>query len=347
MSTGKKVFLIGPGYIGLAVLNNLLRDGYDVTALVRRQEAADELAQRGVTTVMGKLDDHDFIAKQTEASDIVLHTATADDMPSVKAVLHGIRQRAARNLKTTYIHTSGTSFLSDNSKSAYRSETIFHDDKPEDLDALPDSASHRLIDLEIIRSRAEIGPMARIFIILPPLIYGVSKTDNKLSIQVPTMTRFALKHRYAGHVGKGEAVWSTVHVSDLARAYLLVLQWAQAAPDAAATGNPYFFCENGEEISWGEIAAMIGKNLHAAGRVDAPQPREIPEQQHEDLFGPYSVVVIGANSRSRAHRVRELGWEPKELGIKQAFEAEEVPLLLRETGNFAGYSKPAASGDHS
>lgn len=268
-------------------------------------------------------------------------------MPSVKAVLDGIRRRTARNLKTTYVHTSGTSFLSDDSKSAYRSETIFHDDKPEDLDALPDSASHRLIDLEIIRARAEIGPMARIFIILPPLIYGVSKTDGKLSIQVPTLTRFAMKHRYAGHVGKGEAVWSTVHVSDLARAYLLVLQWAQAAPDTAATGNPYFFCENGEEISWREIAAMTGTHLHAAGRVDEPRPREIPTLEYEDLFGPYSVVVVGANSRSRARRVRESGWEPKELGIRQAFEAEEVPLLLQETGGFAGYQKPAASGNHS
>lgn len=339
-----KVFLIGPGYIGLTVLDRLLENGYDVTALVRRREAADELSKLGVKTVSGTLEDHATISERTAASDIVIHTATADDMASVKAVIDGIRQRASRNLNTIYIHTSGTSFLSDDSKSAFKSDTIYYDDKPQDLDALPDSASHRLIDLEIINARAEFGEKAKIFIVLPPLIYGVVKPHNKLSIQVPTLTRFAIKHKFGGHVGQGKAVWSTIHVADLARAYLLILKWAESASDNVALGNPYFFCENGEEISWGEIAGMIGDKLHAAGKADDSQPKEIPKEQWADLFGPYSAVVVGANSRSRARRVRELGWTPKEKTIRQAFDTEELPLLLEETGEFSGYGKPAASG---
>ncbi|CZT14679.1 related to Weak similarity to Y.pseudotuberculosis CDP-3,6-dideoxy-D-glycero-L-glycero-4-hexulose-5-epimerase [Ramularia collo-cygni] len=340
----KNVFLIGPGYIGLTVLDNLLKDGYNVTALVRRQSAADELTKMGVKTVMGQLHDHAVISAQTAQSDVIIHTATADDMQSVQAVIDGIRQRVAQGTKTIYIHTSGTSFLSDDSKSEYSSETVYQDDKPEELDALPDSASHRLIDLEIIRARQEFGTQAKLFLMLPPLIYGVVKQHQKLSIQVPTLTRFALKHKYAGYVGKGKAIWSTVHVADLARAYMLVLRWAQTAPDSVATGNPYFFCENGEEISWGEIAAMIGQQLEPLGKVYVSSTKEIPEEIHGDLFGPYSTVVIGANSRSRARRVRELGWTPKELGIREAFEVEELPLLLSETGVFNGYGKPAASG---
>lgn len=340
----KEVFLIGPGYIGLNVLDNLLEHGYSITVLVRRQNAADELAKSGVKAVMGQLDDHDVISKQSAQSDIVIHTATADDMPSVKAVIEGIRKRVAGGAETIYIHTSGTSFLSDDSKSAYKSENIYRDDKPEDLDALPDSASHRLIDLEIIKARQEFGAKAKLFLILPPLIYGVVKKHQKLSIQAPTMARFALKHKYAGHVGKGKAVWSTVHVADLARAYLLVLQWAETSPEAATTSNPYFFCENGEEISWGEIAEMIGEQLHALGKVDSAQAKEVPREQWNDLFGAYSSVVIGANSRSRAHRVRDLGWTAKEQEIRKAFQTEELPLLLEEKGEFNGYGRAAASG---
>jgi nucleoside-diphosphate-sugar epimerase len=340
----KKLFLIGPGYIGRTIIDELSKDEYDITALVRRQEAADELAKINVHSVFGTLDDGDVISRQTAASDIVIHAATADDMSSVKAVIKGIRQRAGEGKKTIYIHTSGASFLSDESKGQYKSDTIYHDNKPEELDALPDSASHRLIDLEIINARKELGAEAKIFIILPPLIFGAVKHLGRLSIQVPTMSRFALKHKYAGYVGGGKAVWSTVHVADLARAYVLILHWAEQAPDKVSLENPYFFCENGEEISWSEIADMIAENLQPLGKVDDAKSKVVPEADYGDLFGPYSTVVIGANSRSRAQRVREMGWNPREKTIREAFKTEELPLVLEEKGEFRGYDKPAASG---
>ena len=341
---GKKLFLIGPGYIGRTIIDELLKEQYDITALTRRREAAEELTKIGVQTVFGSLSHDDLISKQTETSDIVIHTATADDMPSVKSVIKGIRQRADQGESTIYIHTSGTSFLSDESRSQYKSDTIYYDNKPEDLDALPDSASHRLIDLEIIKARKELGTKAKLFIMLPPLIYGAVPSLGRLSIQVITMARFALKHRYAGYVGGGKAVWSTVHVADLARAYVMILHWAEQAPDNVALENPYFFCENGEEISWGEIASVVGEELHKRGRIDELEAREIADADYGDLFGPYSTVVIGANSRSRAQRVRELSWEPRERKIREAFAEEELPILLEEKGEFHGYSKPAASG---
>jgi uncharacterized protein YbjT (DUF2867 family) len=141
-TTAKKVFLIGPGYIGLEVLDRLLEDNYHVTTLVRRQEAADELKQKNVKIVMGTIDDIDLVTRQTAASDIVIHTATADHLPSVEAVIKGIEQRANNGKHTIYIHTSGCSFLSDDSHGAYGSDKIYSDLKPADLDArLPIAAS--------------------------------------------------------------------------------------------------------------------------------------------------------------------------------------------------------------
>lgn len=342
---GKKIFLLGPGYIGLAVIRELIKDGYkDITTMIRREAAAKEIEPLGVKTVFGDLGKRDVIVDQVRQADIVFHTATADDLPSVQAVLEGVSQRAADGKETIYIHTSGTSFLSDDSRSAYKGEEIYYDNRPEGLDARPDSSSHREIDLEIVRARKRIGNKAKIFIMLPPLIYGSQPETKKLSIQVITMTRFAIKHRYAGHVGEGKAIWSTIHVADLARGYTTILKYAENTSPEEALKNPYFFCENGEEISWGDIATMIGKHLKASGRIDSAEPKEIPKTEWDDLFGPYSAVVIGANSRSRAERLRELGWEPKERKIWEAYEKEELPLLLEENEEFHGYSKPTASG---
>ncbi|KAI5199746.1 NAD(P)-binding protein [Aureobasidium subglaciale] len=341
--SAKKVFLIGPGYIGLEVLDRLLEKGYNVTTLVRRQKAADELKQKNVKVVMGTIDDLDLITQQTAAHDIVIHTATADHLPSVQAVIKGIEQRAADDKHTFYIHTSGCSFLSDDSHGQYSSEKIYTDTNPTDLDARPDSSSHRRIDLAIVEARNKLGIKAKLFIMLPPLIYGAS-SHGKLSIQVITMARFALKHKYAGYVGGGKGIWGLVHVKDLSYGYATILEWLENSPDTVSLESPYFFCENGTEASWAECAGFIGKELRAAGKIEDATPREIPSEQYEDLFGKYSDVVIASNARNRADRLKQLGWQPKHTDIHKAFRDEELPILLRESGDFKGYAKAAASG---
>lgn len=56
-----------------------------------------------------------------------------------------------------------------------------------------------------------------------PEIYGFNPKHRRLTIQIPAIARAALKHGYAGHVGKGLSVESQIHVPDLARAYIVLL----------------------------------------------------------------------------------------------------------------------------
>ena len=340
---GQNIFLIGPGYIGLEVIDRLLESGYKVTTLVRRKEAAQELEKRGVTTVLGTLEDGEKISDLVASHNITFHTATADDLPSVEAVIRGIDRRASEGKQSIYIHTSGCSFLSDDSEGRYKSDVIYTDKDPAPMDARPDSSSHREIDLAIIRARKRLGTKAKMFLMLPPLIYGAKK-QGSLSIQIPTMARFALKHKYAGYVGGGEGLWTMIHVSDLSRGYMTILKWLEQSPPEVALEHPYFFCENGEEVSWKFIASFIGEDLFAADKIKSAEPREIPKEQYDDLFGPYSVVVIGSNARNRAERLRELGWKPEHLSVREAFWLEELPILEKETEEFKGYAKVAASG---
>ncbi|KAK5214174.1 hypothetical protein LTR41_000366 [Exophiala xenobiotica] len=345
MSTSQKnVFLIGPGFIGRNVVDLLLGEGYTVTTLVRRESYAKELQKDGIQTVIGNLNDDATITQQTIASDIVFHTATADDLPSVEAVLEGIKARAKDGKQTIYIHTSGTSLMSDDSKGQFKGEKIYSDDKPEDIDALPDTASHRLIDLAILKARKELGTKAKLSIMIPPLIYGVNQKYKRLSIQVPTLARFALKHGYAGQVGKGASIWSTVHVLDLARGYITLLHWLEQTPAEKVLENPYFFCENGQDCAWGEFVAAIGQALKDAGRITDATPQTIPEKDYDNLFGEYTAWVVGSNSRSRAKRLRELGWKPKEKDVFASLKEDEIPILLEEKAEFSGYAGVAASG---
>ncbi|KAI5255863.1 NAD(P)-binding protein [Aureobasidium subglaciale] len=258
----------------------------NVTTLVRRQEAADELKQKNVKVVMGTIDDLNLITQQTAAHDVVIHTATADHLPSVQAFIKGIEQRVTNDKHTFYVHTSGCSFLSDDSHGKFSSDKTYTDTNPADLDTRPDTSSHRSIDLAILEARNKLGTKAKLFIMLPPLIYSAS-SHGKLSIQVITMARFALKHKYTG---------------------------------------------------------FIGKALKAAGKIEDATPLEIPSEQYEDLFGNYSDVVIASSARNRADRLNQLGWRPKHTDIRLAPRDEELPLLLKEGGEFKGYPKAAASG---
>lgn len=330
-TTGKSVFLIGPGFIGREVLDRLLAEDYAVTTLVRRESYAREIEQSGAKTVLGGLDDRDIIIQQTLASDIVIHTATADHLPSVEAVLAGIERRVSQGKKTIFIHTSGTSLIGDDAKGQYPGDKIYSDDKPEDIDALPDTAPHRDVDLAIVKAQKKLGSDARITIMIPPLIYGANPKYKRLSIQLPYLTRFALKRGYAGHVGKGASVWSQIHVFDLARGYITLLHWLETASPEDVAKSPYIFCENGQEFAWRDGVAVIGKALHQAGRIDSPETKTIPPDQYGDLFGEWSAWVVASNSRSRAIKLRELGWEPKEKGLFESLAEDEIPILLEES----------------
>lgn len=337
------VFLIGPGFIGGEILDHLLDENYTVTTLVRRQSAAADLEKLGVQTVIGTLDDAKIIAKQAAASEIVFHTATADHLPSVQAVIDGIRQREKQGLQTIYIHTSGASLLADNAAGNYKSDVIFDDENPAQIDALPDSAPHRLMDLAIVNARTELAKHSKMAIMIPPVIYGVSSREKRLSIQLPTITRYSLKHGYAGQIGKGLSVWNQVHVKDLARGYMTLLHWMEQTPVADVVKNPYFFCENGQELSWGECSAEIGRILHKIGRINNDEPKTIPVENYNDVFASFTPIVAGSNSRNRANRLRKLGWVPTEKKTLASLAEDEIPIILKEVGVFNGYSKTVAS----
>lgn len=120
----------------------------------------------------------------------------------------------------------------------------------------------------------------------------------------------------------------------------------ETSSPASLLENPYYFCEctGDQEVSWREIAETIGEQLHKAGKIQDPKPRELKEELWGDLFGEFTGPVIGLNSRSRAVRLRELGWQPREKDWKRSYVEDELPEILKEDSKgFEGYKGTVAN----
>jgi nucleoside-diphosphate-sugar epimerase len=70
MDASKKVFIIGPGFIGWNVLELLTDEGYTVSALVRREAHAKQIEDSRGLAIRGTLNDHDLIEKHVAANDV-------------------------------------------------------------------------------------------------------------------------------------------------------------------------------------------------------------------------------------------------------------------------------------
>jgi len=123
-----------------------------------------------------------------------------------------------------------------------------------------------------------------------------------------------------------------VHVKDLARGYLTLLRHMEGTSAEEFLENPYIFCESSgdSEPSWRDIASIIGKGLHASGKIASAEPQAIPQEAYNDCVGSKTASLLGMNSRSRAVRLEQLGWQPREKSWDQALLEEEIPAVLRE-----------------
>ncbi|ORY89733.1 hypothetical protein BCR35DRAFT_300173 [Leucosporidium creatinivorum] len=316
----KSVFLLGTGYIGGSILQGLLNEGYAVTALSRSPDKAKELEKlQGVTTVIGSLDSEEVIVKAVLEHDIIIHAATADDLPSVKAILEGLSQRAESASPAVYIHTSGTGVLCQ----APSPDIIYHDKQPEQIDSLPDSAWHRNVDL-LIKNAVEGGKVgkAKVGIMLPPTIYGLGTGPlNKLSIDMPAWIRESLKNEQVTLYGPETHIWNDVHIKNLVPAYITLLSSLLSSPSQPSDGL-YYFAETGTH-TWHEL----GRHLHSV-----LSKRGLVKKEPKVDEKPAEGAAMGTYSRCKAERLKELGWEPEGATKQTIYEAveDEVEAVLKE-----------------
>jgi nucleoside-diphosphate-sugar epimerase len=291
-----KIFITGAsGYIGGSVAAELIARGDSVSGLARSEASAAALEERGITPVIGTLDDTQVLAQAARAADVTFNTANAGHREAAEAMVN-----ALAGTGKGFVHTSGSSIVGTRARGEFVA-AIFDEDTP--YTPTPQRAARVAID-NMVRA----APGVRAIVIAPSLIYGLGHGANPHSIQVPWLIALARKAGVAKHIGAGENRWANVHIDDLVRLYL-------AAADKAPGGS-FYFAENGEN-SMREMCEAVSRMLGQDGRTQSMTVEEAAAEWGE---GPANDTM-GSNSRVRARRARaELKWTPRERGLIEEIE---------------------------
>lgn len=281
------VFLTGAsGYIGGTVAAKLLAAGHQVTGLARNEERAELLHAREITPVIGTLDDFDVLDGSARAADAVIHAADSDNSFAAQVLVDALRGSAKR-----YIQTSGTTIVSDNA-GGEGGGAVFTEETP--FDPLPEKAGRVATDRMVCDAASDD---VHSVVICPSLVYGQGLGIRPHSPQIPTFIEVAKAAGVPRHIGRGENIWSHVHIEDCANAFLLAL-------DRAPAGS-FFFVEGGE-------ASMIDTNRAVGRMLGLGEATEVwPLADALRAWPPAMAHAMSSNVRVNADKARAmLGWTP-------------------------------------
>ncbi|MFQ6311189.1 SDR family oxidoreductase [Lysobacter capsici] len=274
------VFVTGAtGWVGSAVVDDLIGAGHQVTGLVRSEDKAAALAANGVRVVRGTLADIEVLQRAADAADAVVHTAFEHDF-----------SRFAENCEQDrrVIEALGASLRGSARPLLVTSGLLGLAPGAHETD-LPNSGSPRKSE-SAARALAEQGVRAAT-VRLAPSVHGLG--DHGF---VPILVRMAKQTGVSAYLGEGGNRWSGVHRRDAARVYRLALERGVTSPVYHAVAD--------EAVAFKAIAETIGKRLGV--------PVESRDREH---FGWFAMMAGADMSVSSAYTRELLDWTPQGPGL--------------------------------
>ena len=283
-----RVFVTGAtGFIGSAVVQNLLDAGHGVVGLARSDEAAAALAKLGVEVRRGELTDPEGLAAGARDSDGVIHTAFIHDFSNFMANIE-IDQRAVEALVGALEGSDKPLVIASGTLMVSHAHPATERDAPASA-GVPRAAS----EIMVIEAAAR-GVRGAVVRLTPPV------HDQTRAGLITYLIAIAREKGVSAYVGDGANCWPAVHRLDAARMFWLALEKAPAGSRLHAVAE--------EGIALRTIAEAIGKGLGLP-------VRGLTLEESLAHFGWMSAFVGQDNLTTSAITREILGWEPREVGL--------------------------------
>jgi nucleoside-diphosphate-sugar epimerase len=289
-----RVFVTGAtGFIGSAVVHELLGAGHQVVGLARSDAAAKSLADAGTEVHRGDLEDLDSLRRGAADSEGVVHLGFIHDFARFQEVCEADRRaieamsEALAGSDRPLVVTSGTALVTPG-------RTATEDDRP-----IP-RTHPRIASEEAAAAAAARGVRASI-VRLSPSVHG----DGDLHGFVPILIELARQKGFAAYVGDGANRWPAVQRLDAARLFRLAFE--KAGPGATYHGV------GDEGVPFRQIAEAIAKHL------GVPAVSKSPEEATEH-FGWFAHFASIDNPTSSAKTQELLGWKPTHATLLEDLE---------------------------
>ncbi|TRW88261.1 SDR family oxidoreductase [Mycolicibacterium sp. 018/SC-01/001] len=279
------VFVTGAsGWIGSAVVDELVSAGHDVTGLARSDAAAAALEAKGVTVVRGDLDDLDAIRAGALSADAVIHLANKHDWANMAAT-NATERAAAQTIGDALADTGKAFLLASGLMSLAQGRPATEDD----ASPFHGADSPRGGSENLCVSFADRG-VRSVALRFSPTTHGTG--DHGF---VSRLCQVARERGVSGYPGDGQNRWAAVHVADAARMVVLGLDKAPAGARLHAVAE--------EGIASRAIAEAIGQ---AFDLPVASIPPDAIDEHFGWIGGFFSFDMAGTSVATQ----QLLGWTP-------------------------------------